>query len=170
MIISTKHFTAMLYFIIAFSLHTLHAQGKKEVKSLPDLEIKLQDNKTVNLSRLKGKVVLLDFWYRGCAPCIEAMPELIKLQEEFKDDLVIIGINEMDIQQDVVNFLKYKKTNYSSTYQTGSKMVKSLDIKIELYPTTLLYDRLGDLVKMDYGYNKSKMNSLRKAIKKAVKK
>lgn len=170
MIISAKHFTAILYFMLVCTSSTAHAQSKKEVKSLPDLELKLQDNKTVNLSRLKGKVVLLDFWYRGCAPCIEAMPELIKLQEEFKDVLVIIGINETDIQEDVVNFLKYKKTNYLSTYQTGSKMAKSLDIKIELYPTTLLYDRQGDLVKMDYGYSKSKMNSLRKAIKKAMKK
>lgn len=169
MIIGKKYFAAILCFITSCMLYTVNAQSKKEVKTLLDYEIKLQDNKTVNFSELKGKVVLLDFWYRGCAPCIEAIPTLIKIQEEFKNDLVIIGINDMDIQEDVVNFFKYKKTNYPSTYKTDGKIIKNLDIKIQLYPTTLLYDRQGNLIKMDYGYNKSKMNSLHKAVKKAVK-
>lgn len=147
---------------------TATAQSK-EGQSVPDFELKLHDGTTVNLQSLKGKVVLLDFWYRGCAYCIKAIPNLIALQEEFKGDLVIIGINPYDIQEDVADYLAYKKMNYASTYKNGDDIQKILGIKINLYPTTILYDTQGNMVHMDSGFTNGKMNALRRTIKKALK-
>ena len=162
-----KKYFAVLYFIMAFSLFSAKAQtGDKQ--SLPDIELKLHNNKTIKLTQLKGKVVLFDFWYRGCYPCLQAIPELIKLQEEFKDNLVIIGINNMDIQEDVVDYFNYKNVNYSSTYQTDSNILKMLNVKVTAYPTIILYDRQGNMIRTDTGYSKAGLRSLRRAIKKAV--
>lgn len=163
------HFKVVLCFLVtAFSLVKVTAQTK-EHQNVPDFELRLHDGTTVNLKDLKGKVLLLDFWYRGCAPCLQAIPDLIALQEEFKGDLVIIGINPYDMQEDVADYLAYKKMNYPSTFKNGDNIQKILGVKIELYPTTLLYDPQGKLVKMDSGFAKRKMNALRRAIKKALK-
>ncbi len=162
----TYFIIVLCFFITACSLFTASAQTN-DIQSLPDLELKLHNNKTVKLNELKGKVVLLDFWYRGCAPCLQAIPDLIKLQEEFKENLIIIGINNFDIQEDVIDYFNYKKANYLSTYRTTNNIPKIFNV--QAYPTTILYDRQGNLVKMDTGYSKAGMRSLHRAIKKALK-
>lgn len=45
------------------------------------------------LDDLKGKVVLLDFWTYGCVNCIHVIPDLQRLEEEFADELVVIGVH-----------------------------------------------------------------------------
>lgn len=154
-------------FIVACSLLTANAQTGSKKQGLPEIELKLHNNETVKLTELKGKVVLLDFWYRGCYPCLKAIPVLIELQEEFKDDLIIIGINTYDIQEDVIDYIVYKKMNYSSTFKNGDKLAKMFNVKE--YPTTMLYDRNGNLVKIDSGFSEASMKSLRRAIQKALK-
>lgn len=60
----------------------------------PQFKLKDLDQKEVSLSDLAGRVVVLDFWATWCGPCVSAMPHLQKLQEEFKDQpLVIYGLN-----------------------------------------------------------------------------
>lgn len=163
-----KQFLSVLCFIMtAFSLCPANAQ-KNKAQTLPDLELKLHDGTTVKTSELKGKVVLFDFWYRGCKGCVLAIPDLIALQEEFKDDLVIIGINHVDMQEDAADYIAWKKMNYASTYKTGEDIPRILGISIKLFPTVLLYDKQGNLVHRDEGFSKGNMNSLRRAVKKAV--
>ena len=50
-------------------------------------------SKTANLSDLKGKLVILDFWNSHCISCIESWPNLLRLQKEFDESLQIILIN-----------------------------------------------------------------------------
>jgi len=89
----------------------------------------------------------LDFWYRGCLPCLKATPDLIKLQEEFKNDLVIIGINDQDDKQDITDYYSYKKnTLYFSTYKTSTNISKSL--KVNAFPTFIIIDQKGEIVKI----------------------
>jgi len=85
------------------------AQTKTGGSSFFTTDLQLNNGKTIKLTNLKGKVVLLDFWYRGCFPCLKATPDLIKMQEEFKDDLVIIGINDRDDKEDITDYYTYKK-------------------------------------------------------------
>ena len=155
----------LCFVAIIFCVQTTYAQTEKI--SFTDVNLKLHDNSTVKLADLKGKVVLLDFWYRGCYACLKAMPDLIKLQEEFKDDLVIIGINDFDDQQDVKDYFEYKKVNYLSTYKTDIDISKGA--KITAFPTTILYDKQGKLLQVDTGYSKAGIRQLKKAIKKALK-
>lgn len=41
-----------------------------------------------------GKVIVIDFWATWCGPCVASMPELDKLQDKFKDDVVVIGLSD----------------------------------------------------------------------------
>ena len=49
--------------------------------------------KPLTLAELKGKVVLLDFWTLGCINCQHIIPDLKKLESEFGDALVVIGVH-----------------------------------------------------------------------------
>ncbi|MDD3772875.1 MAG: TlpA disulfide reductase family protein [Weeksellaceae bacterium] len=163
---NNKIFTAVFcLFIMVFGMLTAVAQT--ESLNLKEISLKLNDNSIVKVSDLKGKVVLIDFWYRGCFPCLKAIPDLIKLQEEFKGDLVIIGINDIDIKEDVIDYFDYKNVNYLSTYKTSYNISKNF--KIKAFPTTILYDKQGNVIQTDTGYNKTGIRKLRKAIKTALK-
>ena len=60
----------------------------------PDFSVKDLTGKEVHLKDLSGKVVLLDFWATGCAPCIQDFPKLKSLYASFsRDDLAIVGIS-----------------------------------------------------------------------------
>lgn len=47
----------------------------------------------LSLAALRGKVVLLDFWTYGCINCIHILPDLERLEEEFAEELVVIGVH-----------------------------------------------------------------------------
>lgn len=48
---------------------------------------------SIELSKLKGKIVLLDFWTYCCINCMHILPDLAKLEEEFPNELVVIGVH-----------------------------------------------------------------------------
>ena len=53
----------------------------------------LNTDRPLSLERLRGKVVMLDFWTYGCINCIHIIPDLERLEHEFADELVVIGVH-----------------------------------------------------------------------------
>lgn len=159
--------TPKKYIVVFFLLGVLNAIAQINATNMQDFELKLNNKQTTSLAELKGKVVLFDFWHRSCYPCLKAIPDLIKIQEEFKNDLVIIGINDFDNDEDITAYFKFKGVNYLSTYKTERSISKRINVK--LFPTTLLFDKNGTLIYTDTGYSISGMRKLKNAIKKAVK-
>lgn len=149
------------------ALFTSQAQSTDKIQSFLDLEFNLNNNETLKIAELKGKVILFDFWHRGCYPCLKAIPDLIDLQEEFKEDLVIIGVNDYDILEDVSAHFEYKQVNYFSTYKTNDRIFRLLDVQV--FPTTLLLDAEGEIIYRDEGYSKAGIRKLRRTILKALK-
>lgn len=49
-----------------------------------------------HLSDFKGKSVLIDFWSRGCGPCVMALPEMEEISKEYKDCLVLVSLSIED--------------------------------------------------------------------------
>ncbi len=151
----------LLLFTFTFFVQTAIAQTSISAPK----KFVLNNGKTIQLTDLKGKIVLLDFWYRGCFPCLKATPDLIKLQEEFKNDLVIIGINDRDDKEDISDYYAYKKnTNYFSTYKTSTNISKNL--KVSAFPTFIIINQKGEIVKTEIGFDKG---NIRKTIKKLIK-
>jgi thiol-disulfide isomerase/thioredoxin len=61
------------------------------------------------LEELRGKVVVLDFWYLSCAPCQLSMPHLSELQKRFdKDSVVVLGVNTHDAKDKVAELFAKK--------------------------------------------------------------
>src|SRR5258708_5125152 len=84
-------------------------------------------DKTVRLSGLKKKLIILDMWNIHCKGCIEAMPRMQKLEEEFKDQVQIILVTKDSKQQ--VEMLKKWARNVRETKLpsiTGESVLGSL--------------------------------------------
>jgi thiol-disulfide isomerase/thioredoxin len=82
-------------------------------EKVPDIEFNGMYNyptKTAKLSDFKGKAVILDFWNKSCSSCIAAFPKLQKLQDKFKDELVVLLINHVPDETRETLALLFKKS------------------------------------------------------------
>ncbi len=117
-----------------------------QLKKAPDFELKTLDGKTVKLSEFRGKVVLLDFWATWCGPCRKGVPDLVEIQNQFNNDLIIIGIS-LD-QQNTLNqlqpFIDYYNINYPVVLW-NEKVVKDYG-NISAIPTSFIINQDGEIV------------------------
>ena len=59
---------------------------------IPDFNVKTINNKVLNTQDFRGKVIVLNFWFTACSPCIAEMPALNMLEKEYHDsDVVFIA-------------------------------------------------------------------------------
>ena len=65
----------------------------------------LNTDRPLALEQLRGKIVILDFWTYGCINCIHIIPDLERLEEEFAEELVVIGVHsaKFDTEGDTDN-------------------------------------------------------------------
>lgn len=115
----------------------------------PDFNLLDPNEKTVTLSNLKGKYVLLDFWATWCKPCIQEIPYLEKLHNKVDaNKLQIISIC-VDKNTDVQKAL-WKKTiekhnvTWTQVYEGGEGTLRSY--KIEGFPTLILINPEGKII------------------------
>jgi len=125
----------------------------------PDFMLRDLDGKQVQLSTLKGKVVLLDFWATWCGPCRVAMPQLNNLFQEFRNqDVVMIGIDENEDEQTVRNFIRQNGYEYPILLApTGDPVIENYSARA--IPTLVLIDRNGLVA--DYKVGSETVETLR---------
>jgi len=117
----------------------------------PDWSLFSLKDEKISLNDFKGKVVLIDFFYKSCYPCMLALPKLEALYEKYKEKgLVVVGIDPVDKKEDDMgSFLSKRGVRY--TVLLGGKDV-SKDYHISGYPTMYLIDKNGKIVYAISGY------------------
>ena len=94
--------------------------------------------KTYSIKKLKGKVIVLNFWFVECKPCVMEIPELNKLVEKYKGkDVVFIGLATNNKTR-IENFIKNTPFNYQII--SDSKAVAEM-YKVSSYPTHIVIDK-----------------------------
>lgn len=68
----------------------------RERRLAPDFVLADYDGKAVKLSEFRGKTVLLNFWASWCTTCEAEMPDMDRLARENPDDLVVLGVNQLE--------------------------------------------------------------------------
>jgi thiol-disulfide isomerase/thioredoxin len=92
-------FRAIYYYDKALLLSVF--QRRHQDKPLPKLILKSITGEEVNSDKLKGKIVMINFWSTSCGPCLEEIPQLNKLKEKYDKDVHFIAIapdKKKDIQ------------------------------------------------------------------------
>jgi thiol-disulfide isomerase/thioredoxin len=105
---------AMLY--VGFHMARRSGPAPPLTKSgpAPDFTLQSLDGKSMSLSELRGKAVLLNFWATWCAPCKIEMPWFIDLQKQYgAQGLQIVGVAMDDSsKEDIAKFAKDMGVNY----------------------------------------------------------
>lgn len=102
------------------------------------------DGKPAQLSDLRGKVVLLNFWATWCPPCVDEAPSLIKVQKLIVPlGGTVLGVSVDEDQQAYEQFLKAYGIDFP-TYRDPTKLIP-LEYGTTMYPDTYIINREGVL-------------------------
>ena len=127
--------TVLLFF---FSVSLLAQSSQRTALRLKDIR-----GHPFSLADYQGKVVLVNFWATWCIPCRTEIPDLIKLQLQYRDQgLRIIGITyPPEKNSEVLRFVRKLRVNYRVAM--GTKATKALFTPSETLPMTIVIDREG---------------------------
>lgn len=135
-------------------------------------EIKDVDGKTFKLEDKKGKTVLINLWATWCGPCRSEMPELIALQDKYRDkNFEIIGLDSDtdETPEQIKAFAQTMKLNYQLGYADPRLMNDLLKItKAGGIPQSFLIDGEGKLRGTFAGVNSKIVNDLKETVGKVV--
>ncbi len=120
------------------------------------------------LADYRGKVVVLDFWYRGCGWCIRAMPQMKQLVDDFAaQDVAILGVNSDEDDNDAQFVIDKLKLNYPTLRngQDPSKDRINTKYLIHGWPTLVVIDSKGVVRHFHSGYSPTLRHDLGEKIR-----
>ena len=123
------------------------------------------DGNTFTLDELKGKVVVINFWFVACKPCVEEIPELNELVEKYENkDVVFLGF-ALDNEKRLNSFLE--KTTFKYHIFPESKEIIG-NYNINSYPTHIIIDQSSVVVFKTSGLSAMTIKSIDKSIRSLI--
>ena len=118
------------------------------------------------LKDVTADVIILDFWYSSCYPCIKSIPEVNKLHDRYKDKNVkVFGVNILDHEETskarIEKYLHNNPMHYETIMADGDKFSAWVS---EGYPTLLILDKDFHLIQQHTGFSEDMADSLSKVI------
>src|SRR5690606_28607259 len=145
--------------------NTLLAVGEKA----PSWELSNSDGTKINLNDFKGKITIMDFWYKACGPCNKQMVKLQELHDKYSEDKVkFIGINTIDdpIEDKVDLFLKNRNITMETVF--NGKTIEN-DYQVTASPALFVINQNGIIVHNIDGYSSNIVAQLSKVIENHLK-
>ena len=163
--------TLFMFFIVGFAF-SQNADTSTVVQLgqiAPDFKVETLDGRTVQISDLKGRVVLLNFFATWCGPCKEELPELQKtILPKFRGmDYVQLSIGREHTREELVAFRKEKKLTIPMAPDPERK-IYSLFAKIYI-PRNIVIGKDGKIAYLDMGFTEEKSKALIRAIENQLK-
>lgn len=110
--------------------------------TLNELVIEDIDGNIHTLESLKGKVVLMNFWFIHCKPCVAEIPDLNELKTKFKDKDVVFLAVALDNKKSLDKFLEIHPFDFT-IIPKGRELAERF--KIPHYPYNVILDKTGTL-------------------------
>lgn len=133
-----------------------HADEKLTVRLLSNpmpvapFTVRDLDGKTISTEAWRGKVTIVNFWATWCAPCRAEIPDLVALQDKYRDQLQIIGISQDETGPEVVRqFAAEHRINYPIVMSTPE--LEKIFSGIYALPTSFIVDREVKIVAKHVG-------------------
>lgn len=152
----------LVLFFVSFGAFSQVRKGKPA----PEISLPGIDGKVINLSDLKGKIVLIDFWASWCGPCRHNNPKLVALYNKYHDKgFEIYGIS---IDSNAANWKTAIKQDELPWIQVndnkGWYAPSTITYDVNAIPASYLLDRDGVIRLIDYDEKtiESKLKSLLK--------
>jgi thiol-disulfide isomerase/thioredoxin len=140
--------------MLFFGMHMARRSGSAAAASslltkssdAPDFTLESLDGKSMRLSDLRGKAVLLNFWATWCGPCKIETPWLVELQNQYgHEGLQVVGVEMGDDGKDeITKFMKDMGMNYPVLI--GKEAVGEAYGGVPALPETFFIGRDGKIV------------------------
>ena len=145
-------------FVLLFSLGCVD----QPLETAPVEQLRSVELRTVSVKELeaeiashKGKVVLIDVWFLGCAPCVKRFPKFVEMHRELRGEgLVCISLDvygeELKKKDKVLGFLKEQTADTINLIaEDADRSLEAWQDKYEAGPTPsyVIFDRKGEWVK-----------------------
>ena len=106
------------------------------------------NGKKIKASGLAGKIVVMNFWFIGCPPCVYEIPQLSKIADEYKNNKDVVFIA---IARDSVGALKdFLKSNTFNYRQVGDGTKLSENYGVKTNPLSLIINKEGTIIFNSY--------------------
>lgn len=154
--------------ILALALTSLILTSTAEAKmkkgdAFPMVSLPALNGKgSIDLSKYKGKVVIVDFWASWCEPCKVELPWLNSYAKKNKD-VVIIGVNMDEKQSDAQSFLKDHPVQLPLAYD-GAKKTLADKVEIETMPTSFIIGKDGKIAERHAAFHEGDGEKIAKEV------
>jgi thiol-disulfide isomerase/thioredoxin/DNA-binding beta-propeller fold protein YncE len=115
------------------------------------------NSQPLSLSELRGRYVLLDFWTYGCINCLHVLPDLNYLEQQYADQLTVIGIHagKFDREKELDNIRQaVQRYNIQHPVLVDSDFKAWDQYAVKAYPTFVLIDPQGYIINSISGEGK----------------
>tara|TARA_R110000822_G_scaffold305007_1_gene430474 strand:- start:5282 stop:6469 length:1188 start_codon:yes stop_codon:yes gene_type:complete len=120
----------------------------------------LEDNSIVDFSKLKGNIILLEFWFKNCGPCVQAVPKLNAIYKKYKNQkFQLFGIEYLEDfpQENLMEYVEKIKIAYPTLYKGGNMAAR---YEVSSAPTFILINKKGDVIYAESGFNEEEMTKV----------
>jgi len=125
---------------------------------MPSFSVRDLTNKLITSESLKGKIVVLNFYFTSCTPCIREMPELNELVKKFKDKNVEFIAFALNDETQLKKFLQKKPFHYTQVANAKVITEKSFDVKS--WPTHFIFDTTGITHYQSQGFKETTISEI----------
>jgi peroxiredoxin len=121
-------------------------------KPAPDFTLTANNGSKVTLSKLKGQVVMINFWATWCGPCRQEMPLLEDIHKKYsKMGFTLLGVNVEPDSKAADKWIKQNtKVTFPILYDTESTVSELYNVNG--MPSTIFVDRKGNMRLFHQGY------------------
>jgi thiol-disulfide isomerase/thioredoxin len=118
--------------------------------AVPALAMRDLDGRSLSSADWRGKVVIVNFWATWCPPCRAEIPDLVALQNKYRDRLLIIGVSQDEGSvENVKQFVAAHQMNYPVVMMTPE--IDQAFPGIRALPTSFILDRESRVVQRHVG-------------------
>jgi peroxiredoxin len=140
----------VLILLIFFVVCTTKDQEQGKTSNNRDFTLTTIDNEEITLSKLKGKVVLIDFWTTWCSPCKNSIPVFAKLYNKFHEQgFIVLGIG-LEEKTPLENYRNQHNIPYPILI--GNKEVARA-YGVQAIPHIFIIDKKGKIRKTQLGFS-----------------
>jgi thiol-disulfide isomerase/thioredoxin len=134
-------------------------------KPAPDFDLELLDGTRFRLAEHKGRVLVLDFWATWCGPCMQAMPQVERVVQEFRNrgvELELVAVNLQEKPQQITTTLERQQLHPSVALDRDGAVAEKYGA--HAIPQTVIIDRSGTVARLFVGGGPHLGDQLRDAL------
>lgn len=126
------------------------ADAPRPGEQAPDFILARADGSTFQLSDTGGQPVFLNFWATWCTFCIQEMPDMQRIAEEFEGQVIVVGLNTGDSIEDGTGYTDRLGVSYELVYDTNLDVTEGY--RVRAMPTSYFISANGAIVDAHFGF------------------